>query len=145
MKLPCEVVDGQLDEYRQQFESGDADAVFHALLFCAKYEVVMPDWLGAELHHVWRRFIRREADDLGGAFGITWPKGKHKAAYLKRRRLKFAVFNRVTELHRDRPLDASLFAEVGTEFGIGKTLVTEYYYAAKAHLGHLAGRSAHSH
>ena len=131
MKLPAEIAHKQLDEYRQQFEAGEADALFLALLFCAKYGLLMPDWLDWELHQVWHRFIKREADNLGDAFGITWPKGKHKSAYLKRRRLTFAVYSRVQELCRDKAIGDALFEEVGEEFNIGKTLASEYYYAAK--------------
>ena len=133
MKLREDIVQRQLDEYRVDFEAGSADALMHALMFCAKNKLVMPDWVDLELHQAWHRFINRTADDLGTAFGITWPKGKHKAAYLKKRRLQFAVYFRAVELLRqNRSIDESLFADIGRELGIGKRLVSEYYYSAKA-------------
>ncbi len=130
MNLPKQVTSAQLEEFRLQFEAGHADALMHALLFCAKHKLVMPDWVDWELQQAWNRFINREAADLGAAFGITWPKGQHKAAYLKKRLLKFAVYLRVCELHLNRPLDDRLFGDVGREFNIGKTLAKEYYYDA---------------
>jgi hypothetical protein len=151
LNLPPEIVAAQLDEYRLQFEAGERDALMRALLFCAKEHVIMPPWVDWELHQAWHRFIRRSVDDLGEAFGITWPKGKHKAAYLKRRRLQHAVHRRVRDLHfkqqwknvdgewvqatnPDWPLDERLFAKVGKDLGVGKKLAAEYYYAVSKSL-----------
>ena len=136
-KVPPEILAAQLEEYRLQFESGYADALIHALLLCAKNKIAMPDWVDWELHQAWYRFVNREAEDLGAAFRITWPKGKHKAAYLKKRRLKFGVYLRVKELHEQgQTIQPDLFQRVGEEFGIGKRSATEYYYIAKKELEH---------
>ncbi|MCO6440704.1 MAG: hypothetical protein J5I81_06350 [Nitrococcus mobilis] len=145
-KLPEQVAEAQLEEYRLMFEAGYSDALMHALMFCARWGVLMPEWVDRELHRSWNRFISRSADDLGEAFGIQWPKGKHKAAYIKKRRLEFAVYGRIRELHlkpqwrvhngewhqvRNMPIDEHLFDEVGKEFHIGKRLASEYYYSVK--------------
>lgn len=131
-KLPPEVIEVQLEEYRLMFEAGYADALMLALLFCAKCRIAMPDWVDWELHQAWHRFVNRTADDLGEAFGIQWPKGKHKAAYQKKRRLEFDVYNRVRK--SGRPIDDQLFEDVGRELNIGKRLASEYYYSAKKKL-----------
>lgn len=130
--LPPEVIEAQLDEYRRQFESGFRDALMHALLFCGRERVVMPEWLVVELVRGWQRFVRRDAENLGEAFGITWPKGSHKAAYRKKRRLKLKVWLRVRELHKQGvAIDDAMFARVGKELGLGKTLASDYYYEAE--------------
>ncbi len=104
-------------------------AVSHVLTF----DLVAPDWLAYAFNSRFDQVNNYHAGswDDPAAFGAPIPKGTHLAALRKRRRLRFKVFLRISDIREMEPqtaLDKRLFTRVGRELGLGKTLAEEYYY-----------------
>src|SRR5690606_29325883 len=123
-ELPDDVVQSLLRDEREKFEAGDATALFAAILWCGRSERPLPKWIVHEFAQAWHRYLEREtAANLGEAFGIAWPKGKHAAAYRKKRRLEWDVYGDVCDAYKKgAALDEALFAKVGRKHHIGKKL-----------------------
>ena len=128
----------KLDWIERQFSKGDNFALLHAIRICAQRDLVIPEWAA-------RAYIKRFNDVLNcrtnswdGAFGRPYPNGMHLSKARQRRQLRFAVYNRVREIlaaNPKRPIDEGLFASVGDEFDIGKTLCNRLYYEARRVIG----------
>jgi hypothetical protein len=128
LDLPPEVEAAHLDELRGRFDAGDKAALLSAIGFCFDQQIVAPDWIVAAFFRAMNRWYAMEVKELGEAFGLEWPKGKHPSAAKKMRRLSTAVYLKVHEAqHAGRALDDDLFAEIGEQLGLGKTLVKDYY------------------
>ncbi len=100
---------------------------------CLNHDLVAPEWLAKEFIRRYDAVLncRAKSWDDPKAFGKPYKKGTNIAAQRKRRNLKWGVYSRVIALAKDSPIDEALFAIVGKEFNIGKTLASEYYYSAK--------------
>lgn len=132
LKMSPELVEMELEEYRTQFESGDKNALIRAIRSCGREQVVMPDWLVNAFFQATNRWYSLEVKTLDEAFGLEWPKGKRFDAARNKRKYSLAAHYRVKELHSmGKAIDEQLFIEVADELGIGKTKVSEYYYAWK--------------
>jgi hypothetical protein len=132
LDLPRGVEETLLRELRIAFEAGDRTALLKAIAHCGRQARVMPEWVVAGYCSAMNQWWSYRVATLDEAFGVSLPKGKHIAALRKRRRLEWRVYSRVMQLQAGgRSLNKALFAEVGAEYAIGKTLAEEYYAHAK--------------
>lgn len=128
-----------LERYRERFEAGDPLALFDAIKVCGENRITLPHWLVCGFSDAYDKVITFEVRSLDEAFGQPHPKGANMKALRNRRKLAWRVYNAVTQARaqarqngRAVPIDEWLFAAVGEEFEIGKTLASECYYEFKA-------------
>ena len=126
----------QLDECRKNYEE-DRYQLMTAIRICAAHHLPLPDWAADAYIKAYDSVNNARAKSWNTVFGLPYPKGTHLSAVRKRRIKKFAVWNEITQILKtqpDTPIDEYLFEMVGKKFGLGKTLASEYYYAAKQQL-----------
>lgn len=134
---PEEILQLGLEEMRQQFYAGDRSRLIAAIRYCGRYKLVMPEWVVDEFHKGTNDWFAYRVKEIGESLDLTWKEtygSRHINALKKRRSLKHTVYFRVRELHADGmglPISDEVFDIVGKELNIGKTLASEYYYAAK--------------
>jgi hypothetical protein len=126
----------ELADLKAQFEAGSGFALLAAIRVCANRDLVMPSWVAEAYIARYDRILNCHAASWDEVFGKPY-KGKHLSTLRQRRRLRFAVYNRIRQILKeipDTPIDDSLFEVVGAEFGIRKTLCNELYYEAQRFL-----------
>lgn len=123
-----------LDREREHFEAGDPSAIMRAMRICADFDLSMPAWLAHAFIAASDQVNAHKAKSWDDVLGAPHPKGKHLAAMRKKRDKGFAAWLAVTVAHEQhgRPIGEALFAEVGKELALNKTLVSELYYERKA-------------
>ena len=115
---------------RCKFEAGDKRAIMRAMYTCADLDIPMPAWLSRAFVDACNQVFSYQAKSWDEVFGVPHPKGKHLAAMRKKRDKSLEAWVAVLrdhELH-GKPIGEALFAEVGKELALGKTLVAEFYY-----------------
>ena len=131
--LPEEVSRAMLEELRQRYQAGDKSKLVAAIRFCGNHKLIMPEWVVDAFFKATNSWYNYEVKELGEALDLAWPKGAHINALKKKRKNKYAVYNRVSEAHEHgETIDINLFEQIGRELGIGRTLASEYYYEVKA-------------
>lgn len=124
---------------KARFEAGDRNALLGAIRICANHDLVMPEWLARAFIRAYDKVLRHDVGSWDDAFGRPLPKGRHLNAARKKRNKAPAVWRRVRKLHEEgRAIDDLLFEDVGKELGLGKTLVSEFYYEHDARWGGLS-------
>lgn len=119
----------ELAKEEKRFAAGDRNALLGAIRICANHDLVMPEWLARAFIRSYDKVLRHDVGSWDDAFGRPLPKGKHLNAARKKRNKGFSAWIRVRQLHdQGRAIDEQLFEDVGKELGLGKTLVSEYYY-----------------
>jgi hypothetical protein len=127
-----------LEQERARFEAGDRMALFAAIRVCANFDLPLPEWASRAFIAGYDKVLNCRARSWDEAFGQPYLKGANLAATRKRRTLRTAVWNDVmAAIKRDpeRPVDESLFEEVGKAHATGKTLTAELYYEAVGLIG----------
>lgn len=116
----------RLDQKRAEYDAGDRMALMAALRICANFDLVMPEWVATNYIRAYDETLNCRSNSWDDVFGRPYPKGKHLAARWKRRNNRFTVLKRFNEMRAEgRAADDQLYAEIGTEFGLCKTLVKE--------------------
>lgn len=121
---------------RAKIQAGGPESgycVLSAVRDVLTFDLVAPEWLAYAFNSRFDQVLGYHAGswDDPAAFGAPIPKGAHLAALRKRRRLQWEVLSRISNIRQMEPqtaLDKRLFARVGRELGLGKTLAEEYYY-----------------
>lgn len=122
----------RLEENREHFErTRDGYCILQSLAICCSYSVVPPGWLARAFSDAYGKVALAKVKSWDDAFGKPFPKGiQVKRLHLKKMHATNVYF-RVQELHlAGEPIDVELFEKVGKEYGLGKTLASEYYYEA---------------
>lgn len=118
-----------LQTERERFERGDKVALLGAIRICANHDLPLPDWASRAFIRAYDRVLRLETGSWDDAFGRPYAKGKHLSAMRKKRMYGYPVRVAVAREHNaGHAIDESLFAKIGKEFGLGKTLTAELYY-----------------
>ena len=125
-----------IEAMRTAVESGDGFVVLACIRKVVAHGLIAPDWLATAYIRRYDAVLNCRAGSWDDplAFGKPYPKGVHLSALRRRRELRFAVVNAITDIKlRDpeRPIDAGLFEEVGELVGIGKTTADELYYEGR--------------
>lgn len=134
--LPVAVVAAHMDleQERIRFEAGDNNALLGAIRICANHDIVLPEWTSRAFIRAYDDVLNFKKGSWDEAFGHPIPKGKHLSALRKKRTKKWAVWNAVQDAikTKNQAIDEQLFAEIGKDLGLGKTLAAEFYYSCKA-------------
>ncbi len=123
-----------LDEERARFDAGDKVALLGAIRICANHDLVMPEWVSRGFIRSYDKVVRCSTASWDDAFGLPFPKGAHLSAIRTQRLYPLLVRLEITRAHdggRGRAIDESLSEDVGRPLGLGKTLVSEYYYGKR--------------
>lgn len=88
LKFYRETVQGYFKERRAEYEAGRKEALFDAIWWAAAMGTPIPEWARAPFSQGWQGYQAVVPDDpddpsvstLGGAFGITRPKGFNASA-----------------------------------------------------------------
>jgi hypothetical protein len=131
----------ELEYCKGQYES-DTYWLMTAIRLCANHELPLPEWAAKAYIKAYDTVHNAREKSWDKVFGKPYKKGSNLNAIRKKRNLEFAVLNSITnklQNNPNTPIGVILFDEVGGEFSIGSSLVSEYYYAAKKRLlaGHL--------
>lgn len=121
-----------IQQEREQIEAGDGFSILAAIASCVTYGLVAPEWLARAYLRSYRKVLSCESASWDEVFGKPYP-GKKLADLRRRRQLRLAVFNSVSEIRKSEgtSIDVGLFEQVAQKFNIGKTLCSELYYEAK--------------
>lgn len=113
------------------YEKGNKEALLLIIDNCITFKVEVPDKYIKAFNKAifdWQHGVR----SLDKAFDVERKQFREGA---QKRKWEFIdrVYFEVTQLHDSGlPIDDGLFEQVGAKFGLGKTTVSEYFYAAKA-------------
>lgn len=122
----------RLEDERKKFEQGDKMALLAAIRTCANHDLPLPRWASRAFVVAYDRVLNCKLGSWDDAFGRPYPKGSHLSALRKRRLYTMPVRMAVTRASESgRPIDETLFEEIGQQFGLGKTLTMELYYGRK--------------
>lgn len=119
---------------RTQYEGGEKQALWEMLSFCVAYGWTLPEWVAVALTDADSRFESGRLKSWKEVFGKPFRKKTQKGSFTSA--LASPVWEEVNRLHRQRsdqwprgrPIDESLFEDVGKKFDIGKTTVSNLYY-----------------
>lgn len=109
-------------------EAGDGVAVMEAIAQCAAHGLVLPNWLSAAFIERYQRVMSGECKGWGEveAFGAIVPKGKNLAGVVAVSRFSPWAYEVAVELlskNANRPIDVSLYEEIGLTIGRSATQV----------------------
>lgn len=124
----------ELEARRLLFEAGDKGALFEALVFCAHFQAVIPDWLADVLIESERQFESGEIAHLGDIFGGP---AENKAQRKAKARYRAIEGDAIHRLGLWRARGGSFNAEecfdtIKNELGCGRRDVENIYKKHKA-------------
>ena len=136
MNLPLTqyLAKSRIEDYRRQFEAGDAKAMLAAIQQCALSGIPMPCWVADAFNRAYNAVDQARVGSWDKAFGRPYKKGTHLAATRKKRQQTFAVLEVIAHLiSRDpgRPTDVGFFEDMGAMLDCKATRAAELYYDAK--------------
>jgi hypothetical protein len=123
----------QVEARQNAVVGGDGFAVLACIRTCVTNDLVAPEWLAYAFNAHFDKVLNCRVGSWDAAFGKPYP-GKHLRNLQQRRKLRFDVLDRIRDILKTESktaVDETLFAQVGREFNIGKTLCGEMYYEAK--------------
>jgi hypothetical protein len=124
----------ELPACERDFRNGDRMALAHAIAICASASPrrALPKWAALAFVAGYSGIIHYRSDSWESIFGPARPKGQHLAALRKESQKSLEVWSEIQLRHEaGTPIDDELFEAVGKKNGIGKTVVKEYFAAAK--------------
>jgi len=122
-------------------QGGGSMALFEAIEFCGRKNIPVPAWAASAFSHGFSRVLWAEVATWDEAFGRPWTKRKSLITARKHHRIMTRIYERVLALHDGRdgsprlPIDNSLFAKVGKEFGIKRSLCSKLYLQERHRFG----------
>lgn len=131
-------MDSMLDAFlkgcEEEFNSGNKWALMNALMACAHSRAPMPGWASKAYLAAFEACRTAKVKSWDDVFGEPWPKGTSRTATHRRLTTMWPLFHEINKRKIGNPalpIGVALFEEVGQQFGIGKTLASEFYYEAK--------------
>jgi hypothetical protein len=125
---------GFLDGCKAEYDAGNQYALMQAIWVCAKESHPIPQWAADPYIRGFEACRQGNAKSWDDVFGRPYAKGAQLNALMKRHSKQWPLVNRIREIRAADPtraLDENLFEEVGIEFVLSKTLVSDYYYDAR--------------
>ena len=120
-----------LGRLRFRYEKGDKRALFRALELTLRGRLVAPPWLAEALIAGVQPWLLGDVNELGEAFDVTWPEGKHfpdKDSKLERKCWEvYHAVNAAKATHKT--ID---YEKIAKELQLNETYVKAYYRFAKA-------------
>lgn len=122
----------ELGAYWDRHQKGDGWALFLAVQFCARWQIVLPANFARAIQQAMDRYQFAEARELGEAFGITRPKNWNKVASTEWHQKALPVFYWIEARMGEGATIPDVFAEVAKVAGISAKRAEEYFYAIRA-------------
>lgn len=120
-----------LESFGEIFDKGHDYLLMYVISLCAEESIPLPHWAAKAFIKAYEKVRSGNVNSWDASFGTPFRKGANLNAIRKRLRLRPLIFDRICEIRKaapKTPIDAELFARVGKEFNLGKTLTAEYYY-----------------
>lgn len=119
----------ELEALRKIYEAGDKGALFAALLICAHFQAVMPDWVADALIESKRRYECGELACIGDMFGKPARGKAQRKAAARYRALEGDVFHRLGQWRvRGGTFNADeCFDQIKDDLGCGRRDVEKIY------------------
>ena len=125
------ILNDTLEQIMGDYYQGNRIQLFHAIIYCGRYGIVLPPYIRHEVEEAFRRYNRAEVMTLGEAFGIgnRVKDGKHLEAERKRIAKEVEVYREVKRQNAEGiGISPELFHIVGKPFGISGGVARRYYY-----------------
>lgn len=119
----------------------DGNELLEIILVCGQHGLALPVWILKDLRQRLRRVY--ETRSWNDALGHP-PKGSSLSKWERDKLLRPKIYSRIMAVRKGnpgRPIDDGLFEDIGREFGIGKTLCGQLFYAHSKQLKWLASGS----
>jgi hypothetical protein len=124
------------DTLQVVYEAGDDFALFETISLCAMTDLPLPLWASYAFLRGYRALVQYKVGTWEEAFGPAPAKGKHLHDARQRWELRPRVWESVRRRKTEgQAIDDLLFEDVGSEFGIGKTLTKRLYYDFQKQMG----------
>ena len=131
-----------LNRLGQQFKNGDRFALMLAIRWCAKCELLLPDWAAHAYVEGFDAVFDASVGTWDEAFGRPYKKRAHLERIRRHKKLLFPVFDCIRQIatwdpgdtplpgwpSEKTPIDERLFGRVDREFGPSKTVCSALYY-----------------
>ena len=130
---------GPDNDRHKELERDGSLALFEAIAFCGRTNIVIPTWAATAFNDGFHRVLWAEVATWDEAFDRPWPPRTDRSAVRRHTRIMTEIYLRVRTLHEggDRAIDEELFEDVGKEFKIGRSLCSKLYYQERRRLGGL--------
>jgi hypothetical protein len=129
-----------VDEYlermlKREFEAGNKSALLDGLYACLELKRPIPKWLQVAFLNAFEAVERLEIRSWDEVFGPPIPKYTHQKSKKRNAELLRSLIEERVETRGKKPVDKSLFMQIGKELGIGGgTTVSNTYYRSRRRL-----------
>src|SRR5215471_3458558 len=118
-----------LEILKAKLEGGNKSALLDAIYHCLLMKRPLPEWLRLAFLHAYEAHARFEIRSWNEVFGLPVPKGTHLETEKRNAELRPLIIERVQAMKaQKKPIDKSLFEEIGMELGISGTTASDIYY-----------------
>ena len=119
--------------YYSAYEDGEKDMLLMALkLSCELKESPIPQGVAQRVRENLIKWLELEVKSLDEAFQVEKKKNFRLGAERKKHNMALKIYSSIVKSSKaGEGIDDDLFDEVGSEYGIGKTLAKDYYYEQK--------------
>ena len=115
---------------KKQYEAGDGLGLLKAIKYCLCWNAQTDGWVENGFNSALDDYLSARARSLDEAFNVkrrkTWNRKSEERKRIKAVLVSCAV---MSSRESGRPVDDSLFEDIGATFGIKKTLAKKYYYS----------------
>ena len=117
-----------LEGLMNEFYSGKRIQLFHAIFYCGRYGVPLPEWATVEVEQAFHSYNRAEKETLGEAFGIERKKRSKFPAEQDRAKKAWRVYQEVVRRNEGgQGLGPELYELVGRGFNISGRTARRYH------------------
>jgi hypothetical protein len=118
---------------KRSFESGDKSTLLWTIYACLEMRRPIPEWLRVAFLNAYEARERFEIRSWDEVFGRPVPKGTHLKPNKREAELRLIIVEHVEALAAKQKVNKELFKEVGKEWGINATRVSDIYYFNRRH------------
>jgi hypothetical protein len=118
---------------KRSFESGDKSTLLWTIYACLEMRRPIPEWLRVAFLNAYEARERFEIRSWDEVFGRPVPKGTHLRPNKREAEFRSIIVEHVEALAAKQKVNKELFKEVGKEWGINATRVSEIYYSNRRH------------
>lgn len=122
------ILDDTLEQIMRDYYQGNRIQLFHAIIHCARYGIVLPPYIRHEVEEAFRRYTSGDAWSLEDAFDIHRPVRMHKEAERDRVTKAYRVYLEVERRRNNGDgLGPELYEHVGRSFNVSGSTARRYH------------------
>jgi hypothetical protein len=123
---------GKLEEYREKTEKGNFASFFRAVGVCGYDGFPLPMWIRERIGKAHADYSGHKTATTDEALRAKRPRYyRQDKARRDASEIPWTIFRRCREMLRDGGVTPDIFRIVGEEYGLSKTIVSNYYYAIR--------------